>query len=57
MDYKKYPTDRFECHKCHAKKMYPCAIDGKIMGFVCFYCDEINYPIKEKIEMEQYASG
>jgi hypothetical protein len=32
--------------------MYPCAIDGKIMGFVCSYCDEINYPIKEKYNMD-----
>jgi len=52
VDYKKCPTDKYECHKCHAKKMYPNASEGKVMGYVCSVCGTINYPVKEKLKIE-----
>ena len=49
-DYSKLETDKFICHKCGQNKMYPNCCDGKIMGFVCSQCGEVNYPTKDKLK-------
>ena len=48
-DYSKHTTDKFSCHKCMQKMMYPNERGGKIMGFVCFFCGSVNYPTKDSL--------
>jgi len=50
MKYKDHITDKYECHQCRRKKMYPNAIEGKIMGYICDVCGAINYPMRDKLE-------
>ena len=52
-DYSKHITEKYECHKCSQRKMYPNESDGKIMGFVCFFCGSVNYPTKDKLKIDK----
>ena len=52
MEYEIYTTDKYKCCKCKLKKMYPNAIEGKVMGYICTFCGAINYPIRDKLENE-----